>query len=145
MLLKVSGAGQSVELNVPEDATVGAIKLAIETECGIAPCYQKLICCGKPLKDDEASAASFGVLDRTKIILMKSPEFTRDEAALSAIDAIKTEIDALETCGDRGSPAVVERCTQLCCKLDAVEVGDSARVRQVRKAQLARCDVLSQS
>lgn len=143
MLLKVAGAGHSAELTVADDATIGAIKLAVEGATGLAPGYQRLLCRGKALDDDEANAQSVGVLDRTKLMLMHSPAHARDAQALSAIDAIARDIAALEAAAERGSASVVEQCTQFCCKLDAVEVGESDSLRQLRRRLLARCDALS--
>ena len=141
LLLKVSGAGHNVEISVPDDATVLTIKKAVKEQTGLAIEYQKLLYRGKAFDDDSASVASVGISDRTKIMLMRSPAYARDEQAITAIEAVRREIDALEAKRDEADAAALEELsTQLCCKLDAVDVGDSSSLRSLRREQLKRCE-----
>ena len=54
---------------------------------------------------------------------------------------IAKELDGFEQGG--ATPAVLdEMATQLSCRLDAIDVGDSATLRELRRAQLRRCEQL---
>lgn len=141
LLLKINGAGFNVEVSVPDDATILTIKEAIYAQTGLALEYQRLLYRGKSFDYDSASAVSVGIADRTKLMLMRSPAFARDEQAIAAIEAVRQEIDALEAKrGEANAVALDELSTQLCCKLDAVDVGDSSTLRSLRRAQLKRCE-----
>ncbi len=144
MLLKVVGGGHNVELSVPDDATIRQVKEAVETSTGLAPEYQRLLYRGKAFDDDSVSAISAGLADRTKVMLMHSAAYARDQQAIEALKAVEREIDALEAKrGALSSVALEGLSTQLCCKLDAVEVGDSDGLRASRKRLLMRCDGLT--
>lgn len=138
--LKVVGCGHSVEVAVPPEAPVSTIKAAVEASTGLPACYVRLLQRGKALDDDEATASACGVLDRTKLMLMHTPAYARDAVALEALSAIGKEIDALAAAP---AQAREELATQLCCRLDAVEVGDSESLRTLRRQALLRCEQLN--
>ena len=141
MLLKVVGAGHSVEISVSDDATIRHVKEAVETSTGLAPEHQRLLYRGKAFDDDTAPALAAGLADRTKVMLMHSAVYARDQKAIEALRAVELELDALEAKRGTVSAATLEELsTQLCCKLDAVEVSDSDRLRASRKRLLTRCD-----
>uniref|UniRef100_A0A7S4J8B3 Ubiquitin-like domain-containing protein n=1 Tax=Prymnesium polylepis TaxID=72548 RepID=A0A7S4J8B3_9EUKA len=145
LLLKVQGAGHSVEVSVADDATILHIKQAVEASTGLAPEYQRLLHRGKAFDDDCAGAMAVGIADRTKVMLMRSPAYARDQQAIEAIQAISLEIDALEARRGEASAATREEMsTQLSCKLDAVDVGDSDALRQRRRKELKRCEQLAE-
>ena len=61
--------------------------------------------------------------------------------AAEAIATIAKELDGFEQGG--ATPAVLdEMATQLSCRLDAIDVGDSATLRELRRTQLQRCEQL---
>jgi hypothetical protein len=141
--LKVSGAGHNVELTVCEADTIGTIKAAVHQATGLHPAYQRLLVRGKAFDDDSVSCETAGIGDRTKLMLMHSAAYSRDASAVEAITKVSQELDALELGVDGGSIAPAARdelATQLCCRLDAVDVGDSATLRELRRAQLRRCE-----
>ncbi|KAL1510580.1 hypothetical protein AB1Y20_006881 [Prymnesium parvum] len=145
MLLKVQGAGHDVQLTLAEDATILQLKEAIEASTGLVPVYQRLLFRGKTFDEDSALASSVGIADRTKVMLMHSQAYAQDRQAIEAIAALALELDALEARRETVDAAVLdELSTQICCKLDAVEVGDSHALRMRRKAQLKRCEELVQ-
>ena len=95
------------------------------------------------LEPEGFSVSTAGIGDRTKLMLMHSAAYSRDASAVEAITKVSQELDALELGVDGGSIAPAARdelATQLCCRLDAVDVGDSATLRELRRAQLRRCE-----
>ena len=144
MKLQVAGCGHRLELSLREDATVAAIKQAVAESTGLAPAYQRLLFRGKKLDDDDAPLGPAGITDGAKLMLMHSPAYGRDAQAAGAIEQIGREISALEVAGL--APAIAqERCTQLCCRLDAIDVSGSDTLRRLRRAQLRRCETWSGS
>jgi len=146
--LKVVGGGHSVELSVADtpqrEATVLDIKTAVQQQTGLPIAYQKLVTRGRSFDDDRATAASVGLCDRTKIMLMHSEAYAADKPGYEALEALAREVTELETNPKSLSSKVVdELCTQLCCKLDGVAVGESEMLRGLRRALLQRCERLS--
>mmetsp|Transcript_24431 Transcript_24431/g.49585 ORF Transcript_24431/g.49585 Transcript_24431/m.49585 type:complete len:155 (+) Transcript_24431:22-486(+) len=143
--LKVSGAGHNIELTVAESETIGGVKTAVQSATGLHPSYQRLLIRGKAFDDDSISLSTAGIGDRTKLMLMHSQDYARDSAAAEAIATIAKELDSIGQGGTRGSlsPAVLEEmATQLSCRLDAIDVGESKILRELRRTQLRRCEQL---
>tara|TARA_B100000795_G_C22798161_1_gene440426 strand:+ start:2159 stop:2794 length:636 start_codon:yes stop_codon:yes gene_type:complete len=72
-------------------------------------------------------------------------EYARDSVAAEAIATIAKELDGFEQGGAKGplTPAALdEMATQLSCRLDAIDVGESATLRELRRTQLRRCEQL---
>jgi hypothetical protein len=140
--LKVVGAGHTLELSVPDSATVGEIKAEIAAQTGLAPAYQKLLIRGKVFEDDKALAEDVGIVDRTKLMLMHSAAYAEDSAGAAAIASISQEIDQLAAANHE--PKIAEEvATQLLCRLDAVDVGQSGTLREMRRAAMRRCEQFS--
>ena len=146
MQLKIAGAGHCVEVSLPNGATatVAELKRAVGESTGLAPPYQRLLCKGKTLGDDAVLGASAGVADGAKLILLHSPEYALDAKARAAIDGVAQEIAALQTAEALPTAALQERATLLLCKLDEIDCR-SDTLRQMRRAQIQRCEALSPS
>mgnify|MGYP002633193548 CR=1 FL=1 len=139
--IRVSGLGQNIDLSLLDTATVGDLKAKIQVATGLPPPHQKLLFRGRAFLEDGQLATSAGIIDRTKLMLMRSEEGVRDASAAEAILALARDIDALSA-RELSSRALEELVTQLCCKLDAIEIGDSATLREMRRAQIRRAEGL---
>lgn len=132
-----------MELSVSEQDTIGGIKAAVYQASGLHPSYQRLLMRGKAFDDDSLSVLEAGINDRTRLMLMHSAAYSNDAAAAEAIGKISQEIDALQRSVESQllAPAARdEMATQLCCRLDAVTVGESETLRELRRTQLRRCE-----
>ena len=141
MLLKITGAGFKIEVSVEDDATVQDIKNAVETQTGLHPSYQRLLWRGKELiKNDVASV--YGVCHRTKLMLLHSAAYVQDRDQMIPLQDIMEEMNTMETkaASNKLTPSEVQHCcTLLCCKLDAIDVGSSDTLRQIRRKYIQRC------
>jgi hypothetical protein len=142
MLLALSGSGHSVSVTVKEDDTVAALKQAVAEATGLAAEYQRLLHKGKRLDDDDALLSSTAIAHGSKLMLVHSPAYARDADGIRAIEHIAREISEVQAVA-MAPGALEERCTLLCCRLDAVDVSGSESLRQLRRAQLQRCEALS--
>ena len=143
--LRISGCGHNVDITVSADATLGELKKLIEAATALPPPFQRLVARGCKLEDDGAGIAAAGVADRTKLMLMHSAEYAADAQAFEALSAVSKEIAELEKRADLSAAAREELVTQVCCKLDAVEVNGSSTLRELRRAQLKRAQAISAS
>ena len=78
---------------------------------------------------------------------MFTPEYHNDKPLFDAIAAHGEAIAGLEVEAS-GAPSekdvlrIREMITQVCCKMDLIEVGGKPAVRAARKKQLSRCDAI---
>eukprot|EP00525_Craspedostauros_australis_P012510 CAMPEP_0198114124 /NCGR_PEP_ID=MMETSP1442-20131203/5592_1 /TAXON_ID= /ORGANISM="Craspedostauros australis, Strain CCMP3328" /LENGTH=191 /DNA_ID=CAMNT_0043771359 /DNA_START=101 /DNA_END=676 /DNA_ORIENTATION=+ len=150
--LRVAGVGYSVILHIPASCadsptTVGDLKAIIENEIALPARYQRLLARGKPLKDDDAALHEYGIRDRTRVMLLHSAEYAQDRVSFEKLGVIAKEIADLEskaTDGPNAMPANVlhELVTQLCCKLDDVDVHGSETLRSFRKKLLRGAEAI---
>ena len=141
--LRISGCGHNVDIEIGKDATLGELKTFVEAATGLPSAYQRLVARGCKLEDDAAGVAAAGIADRTKLMLMHSAEYAADAQAFEALGAVSKEITELEKSADLSASTRDELVTQLCCKLDAVDVGGSSTLRELRRAQLRRAHEIS--
>lgn len=139
--VKVVGLGHSLELKLPNSVTIAEIKTEIETVTRLPPAYQRILFRGKAFTNGSQSAAEAGIVDRTKLMLVHSQEYSRDSVAAESLAAVALEIDELEA-KVLSAPALEEMTTQLLIKLDGIETGDSATLRELRRAQIRRVERL---
>ena len=141
--LRITGCGHNVDVAVSADATLGELKKLVEAATGLPPPYQRLVARGCKLEDNAVGVAAAGIADRTKLMLMHSAGYAADAQAFEALSAVSKEIAELEKRAGL-SPAVREELvTQLCCKLDAVDVNGSSTLRELRRTQLRRAQEIS--
>ena len=144
--LKVIGLGHKLTLTVPSSLTVGGLKQEIQNQTDIPVGYQRLICHGKNLDHDDEIVGEKG-LDRTKVMLLHNASYVTDRDALEKIQKIQGEIDQLDKqLADDHDPHVIhELITQICCKLDAVDVSGSETLRDLRRQALHRAEAMDPS
>ena len=145
--LKVSGLGHNITLDAPSHATIASIKNEIEQQTGLPPAYQRLLSRGKNLNQDEETTtlADIGIEHRTKLMLLHSPLYGQDKEGLEKIQALEKELDELAEKSEQEEVtdvAVHELVTQICCKLDGIDVHGSEHLRSVRKKVLQKADEL---
>ena len=77
--------------------------------------------------------------------MLRIQSYALDSVAAEAIATIAKELDGFEQGGAKGSLAPAAReemATQLSCRLDAIDVGESPTLRELRRTQLLRCEQL---
>lgn len=140
LTLRVTGLGHKLTLEVDSSLSLLELKEKIAFETTIPAEYQRLICHGKNLNEDARSLADSQLQDRTKIMLLHNKEYAADREAFEQIHALKKELENLASSENGKSPEVVhELVTQICCKLDAVDIHGSETLRKIRK------DILKQA
>lgn len=132
VLLKVGGCGLSFEIEFESSTTVATVLDVVAEKADVAPSHIKLLNRGKVLAGGTLEAA--GVRDRTKLMLVHTPDYHRDAKALEQIRTIRQKVD-----GDLND----ELLTQLLCQLDAVDVTASDWLRQRRKQVISHIHGLS--
>mmetsp|Transcript_278 Transcript_278/g.1084 ORF Transcript_278/g.1084 Transcript_278/m.1084 type:complete len:178 (-) Transcript_278:56-589(-) len=140
--LKVAGLGQSFEWDVEASTTVAALRARCATALGVGPEHVKLVVRGKTFTDAEVALADAGLADRTRVMLLHTPAYHADSAAIEALRDLRHGVDEL-LLGASASDAAAreERLTQILCKLDAVDGGPW--VRAERRAAIRRIEDLS--
>ena len=144
-VLKISGLGHSIVLELPADTTtVGELKDNIFEETGLPPPYQRLISRAAKLEDDSHTLKKAGLSDRTKLMLLHSPLYAQEKDVYEKLMAISKEIDDLKASvhddNTMEQKFVSEMVTRLCCKLDGVETAGSDNLRSVRKKLLRKAE-----
>ena len=76
--------------------------------------------------------------------MLRIQSYALDSVAAEAIATIAKELDGFEQGGAKAlAPAAREEmATQLSCRLDAIDVGESPTLRELRRTQLLRCEQL---
>lgn len=146
LLLKVTGLGHKITLNVAETSTIFDIKKEIETQTGLPASYQRLLSRGKKLDTDEATLDSLNIQNRTTIMLLHNESYAADKQAIDEIASLKAQIDALEA-RKESTPKdeLHEQVTVICCKLDAVDTHGSESLRAMRKEALKKAEAIDSS
>ena len=145
MTLRVAGVGHSLTLELDQSATVGDLKLMIEQKTRLPCAYQRLVTRGKSLDDPDATLIDKGIENRTKLMLLHSALFAQDKSVFEQLDKIENEIFELEAKAEKESVdpiGIKELVTQICCRLDEVDVKGSDNLRQKRKNALKRAEAL---
>ena len=137
--LKLTGCGQSLELEVENGETVGRLldKCAEEMGNGVTRRHVKLVARGKNLDESSAqlSLEAAGIRDRTKMMIMHTQHFHAEKAGLQKLAELSARADAV---ADPASAAGQEMLTQLLCEVDGVDAGGSEWLRAQRKALVKR-------
>ena len=113
---------------------------------------------GKTLKDD-LSLQQIGIQagSSVKAILMHSSGYKMDQGAMDTITKLNQELDLLELTmkgeakGDAtgnakhiSKAAATHLITDICCKLDSVDVSGSETLREIRRKVLRRAERLDE-
>lgn len=147
LTLKVTGLGHKITLEVAETATVSDLKQDIHSHVPtLPPTYQRLLCRGKKLDDNEATLSSLNIKNRTSIMLLHNELYAADKEAMEAISLLEQEIHELAaTQGEIPKDVLQERITLICCKLDGVDTHGSESLRAMRKEALKKAEALDSS
>ena len=137
--LKLTGCGQSLELEVENGETVGRLldKCAEEMGGGVTRRHVKLVARGKNLDESSAqlSLEAAGIRDRTKMMIMHTANYHAEKAGVQKLAELSARADAV---ADPASAAGQEMLTQLLCEVDGVDAGGSEWLRAQRKALVKR-------
>ena len=137
--LKLTGCGQSLELEVENGETVGRLldKCAEEMGGGVSRRHVKLVARGKNLDESSAqlSLEAAGIRDRTKMMIMHTAHYQAEKAGLQKLAELAARADAV---ADPASATGQEMLTQLLCEVDGVDAGGSEWLRAQRKALVKR-------
>ncbi|KAL9182769.1 hypothetical protein ACHAXT_004048 [Thalassiosira profunda] len=153
--LRVAGLGHHFELDADPASTLGDLKEEIAERIDLPAGYQRLVAKRKRLDDDACvlgptimdgnSIVSMGIglEDRTKILLLHTPQYQHDQEGISKLNDLNAEIDKV----DRGrrsremeNKLVQELIIQICCKIDGVETHGSEALRKMRKATIKKAE-----
>jgi BAG domain len=149
LTLRISGLGHSLTMREFACASVADLQSRICDATGIPCCYQRLLARGLTLDNGQATLEEVGLKDRTKILLLHSPEYAKEKDAYEMLLALEREINGLaDQCQGQGqsmqATMVSEMVTRICCKLDAVDTVGSANLRTMRKELIRRAEQLEQ-
>ncbi|CAB9510359.1 expressed unknown protein [Seminavis robusta] len=145
LTLRISGLGHSLTIREDASATVDDLKARISQTTEIPPCYQRLLARGLSLEDGHSTLDDIGLKDRTKIMLLHSPEYAQEKEGYEKLQAVAQEIQELQDNISDNSlqPKVIsELVTRICCKLDAIDTAGSANLRLQRKELLQKAERL---
>lgn len=146
--LRVTGLGHTLTLEVESSMTVGELKQRIGDATEMPVEYLRLLARGSKLDGNDATLASEGVKDRTKIMLMHSALYAQEKEGFETLSKLSKEIDELATksSDSSSSPIIVhELVTRICCRLDEVDTKGSDNLRAIRKKLLAKAEALDES
>ena len=143
LTIKVTGLGHKLTLkDLPAvSTTVEGLFQAIEEQTGLPSRYQKLIGPQKlniTYKDDliTKSLADLGIKNRTKLMLLHSPNYQAEKDTYEQLQAVEQEIASLRESIQQQAQKegfVAEMVTRNCCKLDAIDTSGSQGLRAHRK------------
>ena len=143
--LRVTGLGHNLTLEVESSSTVGDLKAYIQQHTNLPSEYQRLLARGSKLEDDDCTLADASIKDRTKIMLMHSALYVQEKDGFESLSKLSKEIEELAASKASKSPAEIrEDVTNLCCRLDQVDVKGSENLRAKRKALLAAAESLDE-
>jgi BAG domain/Ubiquitin family len=146
LTLRIAGLGHSLTMRENASSTVSGLQSRIQEVTGIPSCYQRLVARGLKLEDGQATLEELGLKDRTKILLLHSPEYAQEKDGYEMLVALSHEIDALEKQSQSMEHIMIsEMVTRICCKLDAIDTAGSMNLRNLRKDLIRRAEELEQT
>ena len=150
--LRVAGLGHKLDLQISSAASLASLQAELEAQTHIPAGYQRLISHGKNVTKDvdskTKSLSELGIQDRTKFMLMHNEHYAADKEGCEQIGKLQSELDALQAkyqAGDMNQVALHELTTQLCCKLDGIDIHGSQTLRAMRKKVLLQAEALDQT
>jgi hypothetical protein len=153
--LRLAGLGHHFELPIESTATLQDLKLAIQKKIDLSPEYQRLVAKHKSMDDDSmvlggtiyndsgVQSIGIGLVDKTKILIMHSAQYSQDKSGVDQLNELVKQIDDVDAkriSRELDNVAVHEFITQLCCKIDGVETNGSEALRRMRKATIRRAE-----
>ncbi|KAL7510476.1 hypothetical protein ACHAXN_007762 [Cyclotella atomus] len=154
--LRIAGLGHHFELPIESTSTLLELKQTIEKRIDLAPEYQRLVAKHKSMDDDSmvlggtiynvdsgVQSIGIGLVDKTKILLLHSAQYTQDKDGVDTLNELNKqidEIDAKRISRELDNVAVHEFITQLCCKIDGVETNGSEALRRMRKGAIRKAE-----
>ena len=167
--IQVRGLGHKISITLPPSDTLSSLQNRIEDETGLPPGYQRLIIRGKTLTGDgDLTLQQLGLLpgSKSKAILMHSPTFGVDKGSMEQLTKLNLELDMLELKKkgeDIGSGSSSSNTlslssyrkqiskaeaqnliTNICCKLDEIDLHGSNTLREIRRKIFKRAENLDQ-
>ena len=171
--IQVRGLGHKISITLPPSDTLSSLQNRIEDETGLPPGYQRLIIRGKTLTGDGyLTLQQLGLLpgSKSKAILMHSPTFGVDKGSMEQLTKLNLELDMLElkkkgedissgsvsgsvssntlslsSCRKQISKAEAQNLiTNICCKLDEIDLHNSNTLREIRRKIFKRAENLDQ-
>ena len=145
--LRISGLGHNLRITLPSTSSISSLQSQIETQTSIPASYQRLLGRGKDLTDPSQTLATSKIENRTKLILMHNQAYAKDRKGVDTITAINKEINDIASRMKEGdnsisTDTVHELVTQLCCRLDEVDVQGSDCLRKIRRDAIERAESL---
>lgn len=153
--LRVAGLGHYFELDSAPTVTLGDLKEEIEKKTDLPSPYQRLVAKRKKMDDDTMVlgptimdgntiiSMGIGLEDRTKILLLHSSLFAKDEEGIDKLTKLIEridEIDAGRRSRDIDNKTVQEFIIQVMCKIDCVETNGSEALRKMRKLTIRKAE-----
>ena len=170
--IQVRGLGHKISITLPPSDTLSSLQNRIEDETGLPPGYQRLIIRGKTLTGDGdlTPLQQLGLLpgSKSKAILMHSPTFGADRGSMEQLTKLNLELDMLELkkkgegissgsgSGSGNTPSLSSSrkqiskaeaqnlITNICCKLDEIDLHGSNTLREIRRKIFKRAENLDQ-
>lgn len=141
--LRVTGLGHTLTLEIESSTTVGDLKDCIQQHTHLPSEYQRILARGSKLEDNDCTLEDASIKDRTKIMLMHSALYIQEKEAFESLSKLSKEIDELaEKKASKSPDEIREDVTNICCRLDQVDVKGSENLRAKRKALLAAAESL---
>lgn len=153
LTVRIRGLGHQLSLTgIPADETVSNLRSRVEELTALPCCYQRLIIKGITIDSstpNNKTLRQIGLQPSSTIkgILMHSPIYEMDKNIFDEITSLNNELDVLDLRrknGDiNGNLSVCQHMiTDICCKLDMVDVSGSTTLREMRRKVLNRAEYL---
>ena len=155
--LRITGLGNKFDLkDLPaEKTTVADLRLKVAERTGVPPRFQKFL---GPQKLNitfsergdlaEKSLADLGIQDRSRLLLLHSPNYQMEKDVYKQLLKVQDEINTLKKnirnhSNETQPPKyVAEMVTRICCKLDAIDTVGSKDLRKHRKELIQKAEQL---
>jgi hypothetical protein len=142
LTIQVSGLAHKLTLEFPETTTIDQMKQEIELRTSLPAEYQRLICRGKKLDDNNATLQSLDIRNRTSIMLLHNEFYAADKQALDEIMELSRELDQICASTNMNKEMIREKVTVICCKLDGLDTHGSEPLRAMRKQVLEKAELV---
>lgn len=153
LTINIRGLGHQLSLTgIPIDETISHLRSRVEELTSLPCCYQRLIIKGYTIDSstpNDKTLRQLGLQPSSTIkgILMHSPIHELDKKILDQITSLNNELDVLDLRRKNGDfnkhlNACQHIITNICCKLDMVDVSGSTTLREMRRKVLNRAEDL---
>lgn len=153
LTIHIRGLGHQLSLKgIPVDETISYLRNQVEELTSLPYCYQRLIIKGATIDSSTPSDKTLRQIglqpsSSIKAILMHSPIHETDKKILDQITSLNNELDILDLQRKNGDlnknlNACQHMITDICCKLDIIDVSGSRTLREMRRKVLHRAEAL---